>query len=120
MKVWNKLVNILDQGEFRYEWESIVLKVCSMKCNKNIGSIVRRLVLDACAYHIWQERNERLFTDGQRSWMDLIKVIANEVRFKMLSLKVKQSKQVNDIENKWKVQMNVQPGDETIIDENNI
>ena len=49
------MVRILDQEEFGYDWENIVLSVCSMKCNKNIASIVRRLVLAASVYHIWQE-----------------------------------------------------------------
>lgn len=97
------MCSILDQGKFGYEWEEIVMSMCSMKCNKNIASVVRRLVLAACVYHIWSERNKRLFYDKQ-------------VRFKMAGLQVKQSNQVKDMADKWKVKMNMKTDDDQLMD----
>ena len=73
------MCSILDQGKFGYEWEEIVMSMCSMKCNKNIASVVRRLVLAACVYHIWSERNKRLFYDKQRDWLEVVNAIAVKI-----------------------------------------
>ena len=106
-EVWSKIVNILGQGEFGYDWEDIVMRICSLRCNKNIASILRRLVLATFVYHIWQERNKRVFTYVQRSWEVLVKVITNDIRFKMASFQVKQTNQILEAQNRWQVKMNI-------------
>lgn len=87
-----------------------------MPCSTNIFSVTRRLVLAARVYHIWIDRNRRLFSSEQRNWMDLVKVITNEIRFKLSSLKVIHSVQVSKVADRWQVKMNMQIGNEEMID----
>ena len=68
-------------------------------------SVIRRLVLGASVYFIWQERKKRLFGNEMRSWQELVNVIINNVRVKLLSLKVKMSPQVKKVMDNWKVDM---------------
>lgn len=76
-----------------------------MPCGISIYSIVRRLVLAASVYLLWQERNRRAFTNEKRDRKELLKTIINTTRFKLVSLNVKPSKQVDQVADRWQVQM---------------
>ncbi|GJS49541.1 50S ribosomal protein HLP, mitochondrial-like protein [Tanacetum coccineum] len=116
-EIWEVLKVKMGQNSLSHDWEEIVLTLSSLPCNKNILSITRRLVFGACVYHIWQERNIRLFSDEARDWKKLVNAIINEIRLKLSSLTVKESYQTSLIAERWKVQMNMKKDDETIIEE---
>nr|GEW08055.1 reverse transcriptase zinc-binding domain-containing protein [Tanacetum cinerariifolium] len=65
-----------------------------MPCNKSIMSILRKIILAAFVYCIWNERNNKLFGNGKKSYKDLLKIIVNFVRMKLTSLTVKNSSRV--------------------------
>ncbi|GJY03343.1 hypothetical protein Tco_0369283 [Tanacetum coccineum] len=69
--------------------------------------MLRRLAFAASVYHIWQERNKRLFSSQQRNWEIIINTIINTVRFKLAGLRLKKSFHVNEIAQEWSVVMNV-------------
>ncbi|GJT70964.1 ribonuclease H-like domain-containing protein [Tanacetum coccineum] len=52
---------------------------------------LRRVVLAACVYYIWDERNKRLFGNQKRNHEALMQLIINNIRMKLVSLKVKNS-----------------------------
>ncbi|GJT68932.1 hypothetical protein Tco_1028218 [Tanacetum coccineum] len=72
-----------------------------MPCNKSIKSITRRIVLAACVYFVWNERNKRLFSGDKRESKDLLAVIINNVRLKFSSLTVKKTTQVEVASKRW-------------------
>lgn len=69
-----------------------------------IWNILRRLVIVATVYHIWVERNRRLFQNVDRSSDCVRKIIVEEVRLKLLSLRVKDSQGVKEVAKQWIVQ----------------
>ncbi|GKE72197.1 hypothetical protein Tco_1534238, partial [Tanacetum coccineum] len=78
--------------------DNSMLKLSNMPCTNSIWSIVRRLTIASTVYHLWQERNFRMFQKKERSPVILYKVIRDNVRCRLLSLKVKNSKSVKDVE----------------------
>ncbi|GKF32082.1 hypothetical protein Tco_0101880, partial [Tanacetum coccineum] len=54
--------------------------------------IIVKLVIAASAYFLWHERNWRLFKKSKRTTSQVIKCAASLVRLKLLSCKLKKSK----------------------------
>ncbi|GJZ50627.1 ribonuclease H-like domain-containing protein [Tanacetum coccineum] len=62
-----------------------------------------KLCLAAAVYYIWQERNLRLFNNDQRDKEVLINTIIEEIKAKMVSITVKNTDNVLQAEEEWKV-----------------
>ncbi|GJY00851.1 hypothetical protein Tco_0359003, partial [Tanacetum coccineum] len=86
-------------------WDQIVIEMKNLPLNKNIWSIVRRIVYNAAVYYIWQERNKRIFRNEKRDKETIVKIVKENVMMKLLGLKVKESKTVKEVEEKWKIRM---------------
>ncbi|PWA82378.1 Phytosulfokine [Artemisia annua] len=71
---------------------------------KSIWSIIQRLVIGATVYSLWIERNNRLFHRSARSADDISSSIRDLVRLRLLSLKIKKSKQSLEAASLWKFQ----------------
>nr|GEU31416.1 RNA-directed DNA polymerase, eukaryota, reverse transcriptase zinc-binding domain protein [Tanacetum cinerariifolium] len=67
--------------------------IVSRPIGKSIWSIIQRLVLGSTIYYIWIERNNRLFQRHSRSVDDICSIIKDYVRYRLMSLKIKKSKQ---------------------------
>ncbi|GKC91588.1 pentatricopeptide repeat-containing protein [Tanacetum coccineum] len=63
--------------------------------------VKERLVFGAIVYYIWQERNARLFRDSIRSEEVLFNTIVETVRFKLLSLQIRNSVNVRIAARIW-------------------
>lgn len=96
----SKMADIQDNES---SWEEIVNKMSLYNNSKSIWEIIRKLCLGATTYFIWQERNGRLFSDNKRSAEGLFSIISDEVRAKIVSIKVKQNASVIKAENKQNV-----------------
>ncbi|PWA45425.1 glutamine synthetase type I [Artemisia annua] len=70
----------------------------------SIGSVIRRTGLAASVYLIWQERNWRLFSDQKMNVDELYKQFYETIRMRLLSLKVKPSKAVIQVQQEWDMQ----------------
>ncbi|GKF11956.1 hypothetical protein Tco_0049882 [Tanacetum coccineum] len=64
--------------------------------NKSIWSISQRLVIGALFYFIRQERNLRFFQQKNRTFGDLCGIIKENVRLRLLSLKIRGSRQAKE------------------------
>ncbi|GJT68774.1 RNA-directed DNA polymerase, eukaryota, reverse transcriptase zinc-binding domain protein [Tanacetum coccineum] len=78
----------------KVEWYK--MEIIIMPMNNNIWSIIRRLVCAAAVYFVWQERNKRMFGEEKRDSEELIKIVTESVRMKLMGLKVKDSRCVSD------------------------
>ncbi|XP_071727568.1 uncharacterized protein [Rutidosis leptorrhynchoides] len=56
--------------------------------SNNIWNIMNRIVFAACVYFVWQERNYRIFKYRRRSIDNLVQVIQDYIRLKLVSLKI--------------------------------
>jgi hypothetical protein len=100
--VWQEVQNLLDR-RFSSNWKNIIEEISEMTANSNIWSILRRIVIGAVVYYVWQERNNRLFDKGSRTEDELVKNIVETVKMRMMSFHVKDSRTVLEVERKWKV-----------------
>nr|GEV03212.1 hypothetical protein [Tanacetum cinerariifolium] len=80
-------------------WSHMVRLTCLNLVNhdiyakrRTIKSIIVRLVIAASAYYIWQERNWRLFRSKKRMVSHVIDYVVSSVWLKLLSCKLKKSK----------------------------
>ncbi|GKE69679.1 reverse transcriptase domain, reverse transcriptase zinc-binding domain protein [Tanacetum coccineum] len=69
------------------------------RCTTN--SVVAKLVVAAATYYVWQERNWRLFKKGKRSPNQIVECIKSSVRLKLLSCKLKKSKNGERLARLW-------------------
>ena len=82
-------------------FHQIVLYLCGRPVNKSIWSVLQRLVFGALVYFIWQERNSRCFQNKSRSFDELCGIVRDTVRCKMMSLKVRPSRQSYEAASLW-------------------
>ncbi|GJS24789.1 hypothetical protein Tco_0453421 [Tanacetum coccineum] len=59
---------------------------------RSAQSVVAKLVMAACSYYIWQERNLHLFMNQKRSHSQVTDCIKSSIRLKLLSCTFKKSK----------------------------
>ncbi|GJX96374.1 RNA-directed DNA polymerase, eukaryota, reverse transcriptase zinc-binding domain protein, partial [Tanacetum coccineum] len=103
-EVWHELQNILNV-RLSDNWNQIISEIEALPLNRNIWSIVRRIVFNAVVYFIWQERNNRIFKNEKRDKETIVKLIKENTVMKLIGLKVKESITVNEVENKYKIKL---------------
>ncbi|GJW64567.1 RNA-directed DNA polymerase, eukaryota, reverse transcriptase zinc-binding domain protein [Tanacetum coccineum] len=106
-KVWKELMEKYDHYDMPNIWDDLLITMTSMRHNKSIKSVLRRIVFAACVYFIWNERNKRLFTNDKKNYNELIAKVVNHIRLKLASLTMKRTCQTVEIYKKWKVGRNV-------------
>nr|XP_043629994.1 uncharacterized protein LOC122601294 [Erigeron canadensis] len=90
-QVWSQLKSLSGMHGVGAKWRDIVDWLLPLSKSSSIKSVLGRLLLAATAYFIWQERNARLFTDMKRSVNQLVAIIMDTVRLKLVSLRFKSS-----------------------------
>ena len=69
-------------------------------CDTLIDVIVSKLLVVATVYYVWQERNLRLFKQESMTKEIVFKIIIENVKWHLLSLKVKRSNAVLQVARK--------------------
>ncbi|XP_024981022.1 uncharacterized protein LOC112517884 [Cynara cardunculus var. scolymus] len=99
--VWNGLKVKLNLNGIPDIWADIIGMFQQVTKGKTLWSIIRRLVLAATVYHLWQERNNRIFKSKRRSHIAVGKTITDDVRSRLLSLSFKSSLNVDRARLVW-------------------
>ncbi|GKA23503.1 hypothetical protein Tco_0709536, partial [Tanacetum coccineum] len=84
-------------------WQSILHGMSDARNGNNVKSVIRRLLLAACVYHIWQERNNRIFKDSKRSSEEVFKSIVDVIKNKLSGITVKASNAISEVEKQWPI-----------------
>ncbi|GKA51156.1 RNA-directed DNA polymerase, eukaryota, reverse transcriptase zinc-binding domain protein [Tanacetum coccineum] len=103
-EIWNELLRMLNVRLSRC-WDKIINEVKALELNKNIWSIMRRLVCGAAVFYIWQERNNRLFKNEKRDSNTILNIVKEIVKMKLIGIKVKESRIVKEVEERWNDKM---------------
>ena len=61
--IWETMKKMMNLEQMTNNWDEIMDVFMSLPSNRSIMSIVRRVVIAACIYYIWNERNKRLNGD---------------------------------------------------------
>nr|KAJ0193875.1 hypothetical protein LSAT_V11C800388240 [Lactuca sativa] len=86
--VWNQMKDKVNINHRHGNWFDIILELqCSLK-KKNINDFIKKIALAASVYHIWNERNKRLFGKQSNSVENVVKTITEDIRLKIFSLKL--------------------------------
>ncbi|GJR51139.1 RNA-directed DNA polymerase, eukaryota, reverse transcriptase zinc-binding domain protein [Tanacetum coccineum] len=97
--IWKELLKMLNV-KLSECWDHIIDEMKVLPSNKNIWSIVRRLVCGTAVYYIWHERNNRLFKNEKRDINTIINIAKEAVGMKLLGIKVKESGMLKKVEGK--------------------
>ncbi|PWA54079.1 reverse transcriptase domain, Reverse transcriptase zinc-binding domain protein [Artemisia annua] len=101
--VWKRIKDRARINNTHVSWDDTVKDLIETNNGNNIGSVVKRLCFAASVYSIWRERNCRTFRDTKREVTDVVNTMFETVKMKLLSLTVKNSIAVREVESDWAI-----------------
>ncbi|XP_022019075.1 uncharacterized protein LOC110919105 [Helianthus annuus] len=108
-KVWNIVNRRIDMGNVNDTWNSILVWIEQNSASKKLEHIVCKLVVAASAYFIWQERNNRLFSNVQRNEDTVAQVVLDMVRLRIMGFKIGRDANHGKLLEAWRL-MEDEPG----------
>ncbi|PWA89784.1 RNA-directed DNA polymerase, eukaryota, Reverse transcriptase zinc-binding domain protein [Artemisia annua] len=105
-EIWTVLKAKMEINWMSNSWDTLIEQYANKPCNNSIGSVLRRIGSASMVYHIWRERNARLFSGEKTDKGSIMKIIEGNIKLQLKCLKVKKSVQVMKIAHKWNVEMN--------------
>ena len=100
-KVWNSTKVKAELHNIPSDWDSIIAAFAHLAQVNSVKSVVAKLVLAATVYFIWQERNSRLFRKQKRNSDQLVGVIIQTIRLKLLTCRFKKTRRVERFLTAW-------------------
>ncbi|GJT52416.1 RNA-directed DNA polymerase, eukaryota, reverse transcriptase zinc-binding domain protein [Tanacetum coccineum] len=105
-EVWNKISVIADMQINSTDMKVLIHHLSEAGNGNNIQSVIRKMAFAATVYGIWSERNGRVFKEEIRSCDVVVKCITDNMRNKLLGIKVKDSATVREVERIWNISCN--------------
>ncbi|GJW54763.1 reverse transcriptase domain, reverse transcriptase zinc-binding domain protein [Tanacetum coccineum] len=102
-EVWDRMKILVGLDSSTPNVYAIITDLLPMASRRSILSVVTKLVIAASAYYIWQERNWRLFKNSERKPIQIYECIQSSVRLKLLSCKLKKSKNGERMARLWEL-----------------
>ncbi|GKD08266.1 hypothetical protein Tco_1187951, partial [Tanacetum coccineum] len=102
-QVWNHMKTYAGMDSSVPIFSHILASLISITKRRPVKSVIAKLVVAACAYFIWQERNWRLFKKNKRPMKQIIDCIMNSIRLKLLSCRFKKSNDGVQFSRLWKL-----------------
>lgn len=96
--IWNDVKKLCSEN-----WQDIETAMCNKKANGRIWSVIQRSVCSVSVYYIWIERNSRVFKHVECSDAIVLKQITNTIRFRLLSLNIGMSRDVEEANKLWDI-----------------
>nr|GEY81577.1 RNA-directed DNA polymerase, eukaryota, reverse transcriptase zinc-binding domain protein [Tanacetum cinerariifolium] len=101
LEVWQEFKDVVRLDFAPNTLSDIIIYLSGRPINRSIWSVLQRLVIGFMAYFIWHERNLQKFQDKCRPVRDLCGIIRDNVRLRLISLKIKKSMQVMELARLW-------------------
>ncbi|XP_071715210.1 uncharacterized protein [Rutidosis leptorrhynchoides] len=105
-KVWEIMKTKLLFKGLSYKIGSVIEVLEKYPFKKQIWSVINRIVIAAIVYYIWQERNSRIFKGMKRDSQGLSMKVQEFIKVKLLTLKVKHTKSVQQAGEIWQINWN--------------
>ncbi|GJT37265.1 reverse transcriptase domain, reverse transcriptase zinc-binding domain protein [Tanacetum coccineum] len=102
-QVWSLIRHLASMENVLPILHDIVMHLLPLSHKRTTRSIVRRLILAADAYHVWIERNNRLFKNAKRTPEDIRDMVMVTVWLKLITLRFKNTLSVSCLLEKWKM-----------------
>ncbi|GJX94178.1 hypothetical protein Tco_0348764 [Tanacetum coccineum] len=104
-------------GNMSNSWAQVISCIVNMPVKNTIWSVIQRLVLGASVYFIWKEMKIRIFCGYSRSEDEVFKLIVEIVRYRIIGLNLKVSKDVIKAAKVWNFPIDKISKYKSIIDE---
>ncbi|XP_071709415.1 uncharacterized protein [Rutidosis leptorrhynchoides] len=104
--VWDIMKSKLLFKGLSHKIASVIEVLEKYPFKKQIWSVITRIVIAATVYYIWQERNSRIFKGMKRDSQVLSMKIQEFIKVKLLTLKVKHTKSVQQAGKIWQISWN--------------
>ncbi|GJT20176.1 ribonuclease H-like domain-containing protein [Tanacetum coccineum] len=88
LKVWKEMLKKTNNLQDKVQLMKVVDIISNAKNRSSVGMVINKLLLAATVYFLQQERNQRLFRSDSRTEEVICKVILEQVRHKLMSLKI--------------------------------
>lgn len=102
-KVWLQVRDLAELQNVPPIWNIIIDTLAQIASSKSLINVIRKLLVAAVAYFIWQERNNRMFRNQNRPPDVLCKEIIHTIRLKLMGMTYKKTDRVSSILERWKV-----------------
>ncbi|XP_022032620.1 uncharacterized protein LOC110933722 [Helianthus annuus] len=102
-KIWCSLRAKVDMSQTDGKWDDVLAWLILNANSKLAIWVIRKLVVAAIAYYVWQERNARFFNNQLRPPEKLEEQITETVRLKLHSFKFKSNEWVTRLLKIWKI-----------------
>ncbi|GJT09031.1 hypothetical protein Tco_0843493 [Tanacetum coccineum] len=102
--VWFQVRGLADMDQIPPRFIDIVVYLIPISKGKSVVSVIYRLLLGAVSFHIWMERNSRLFKKKLSTVPQIVQVISSMVCLKLVSFKFKKvSTRSRLLLDQWKI-----------------
>ncbi|XP_022019069.1 uncharacterized protein LOC110919099 [Helianthus annuus] len=105
-KVWYIVRQKVGMSTVQPKWEDIINWLRDRSKSKLASDYVAKLLVAACAYVIWQERNFRIFKNRMRPPETVSENIISLVRYKLMGARLKTTENVRRLWREWEIHGN--------------
>nr|XP_043630559.1 uncharacterized protein LOC122601889 [Erigeron canadensis] len=102
-EVWFEVNMKADLHQQSTVWEDIIQDMILFSKKTSIFSVISKLTLVASVYFIWQERITRLFKKRKRTKEELVQVVIETIRFKLMTFRFKNNSRVERAMVVWRL-----------------
>ncbi|GJZ84294.1 hypothetical protein Tco_0649633 [Tanacetum coccineum] len=102
-QVWDSVKSLADLPNVIGSISVIVDVLIPIAKRRSVRSVVAKLVVVACSYYIWQERNLRLFKNQKSTQAQVTDRVKSSIRLKLLSCSFKKSKDALLFKHLWEL-----------------
>nr|XP_043623584.1 uncharacterized protein LOC122595308 [Erigeron canadensis] len=95
------LCQLWDQLQDIDSLQDVVSILARKRESNKLDVVVNKLLVAAAVYHIWQERNARIFMNQERSSEKICQAIRVGVTYKLMAIKVRKTRNVKKIAAMW-------------------
>nr|XP_043625579.1 uncharacterized protein LOC122597004 [Erigeron canadensis] len=102
-QVWFLVRDLADLHTVPPVWQQVIDVLLQHASSELLINVIRRLLVAAVAYFIWQERNNRMFRNQSHPPDVLCKEILHMARSKLMGLIFKKTDRVSSLLDRWEV-----------------
>nr|XP_043608802.1 uncharacterized protein LOC122580603 [Erigeron canadensis] len=101
--IWEEMKEYIEDKTIPNSWKDVKDWIIRKKSNNSAASVIQRLIVAACVYMIWKERNTRLFSKTQMPKEKVRDKIIEVVKIRFIRLRFKDGDEYNKVKKKWNI-----------------
>ena len=102
-QVWDSMKGLAGLPNVNGSITAIVDVLIPIAKHRSVKSVIAKLVVAACSYYIWLERNSRLFSNQKKTLIQVVDTIKSTIRLKLLSCTFRKSKDALEFKHLWEL-----------------